>query len=173
MHASKYPHQPVLGFLLSKDEGTNTCTDVLGICHSNPTSFMLDLSSDIMSGYLYKSPTSSSNIIGVYYAPADAYDSAIPLFIEKIAQSIKAASGGCLILRLKSSLINSKDKLCVEAHDSSAGAECKLAGASIPDTNSVLDKLLGKEQQRLFTDVEEHTNDGSLDFRNSYLEQYL
>lgn len=52
MHACKYPYKPVLGYLInSSDKSSNLAfevTDILPICHSNPTSFILDLAADIV-----------------------------------------------------------------------------------------------------------------------------
>jgi hypothetical protein len=174
MHACKYPDRPILGYLIWQGGEEGCIGDVLPICHSNPTSLILDMTSDVVTGTEYKA--SPSKLVGLYYATEDGADRGTPVYIENIAESIKKLTGNCQVVQIMNTLLSTKDKLFIKINlaGSQNIMECHISNSTMAATQEMMDKLLSDKQEHLFTDFEDHMNSGvNADFRNAYIDELV
>jgi hypothetical protein len=111
LHASKYPHSHVGGFLIGQHEGdTVIVEDVLPVCHGNPVGPLLELAGST-ADRIYSRPL---QIVGYYYADEIVDSPKSPVYINKIMEDIRQTSSAAVLTRLIPENLGSATAFCLE-----------------------------------------------------------
>ena len=106
LHASKYPSEYIGGFLISSSS-ENNISDAIPVYHGSPVAPLLQFAAETAS-------VMNMHIIGVYFANEIASNKTIPLFVERMCETVASKNSGiCILAQLDGNLLGDKSKLCI------------------------------------------------------------
>ena len=176
LHALKYFSENVGGYVYGSIEGGSvTITNVYPVVHSAPVGPVLDLAASFIDAL-----GDSGSIIGYYYANNIRGNKELPHYVEKVASAIidSQKQGTCLVVCINDDLEWEISRYVVvgTGHKLEEINNVKYDKGSKEDSKKdrkVMIDNYTKDKKHLSAifDVEDHLDDASVSFTNSWLDE--
>eukprot|EP01033_Poteriospumella_lacustris_P014360 gene14360-10259_t len=156
LHASKYPENPVLGYLIGSEANDQfDVSDIFPVSHSVPAGPILEISAELAERSVAQT---SKKVLGFYYG-LEYTSTMVPAYIERIAANLKNILGAqAIALQFKNNLLGTSKSLFVEGSLVTGSAVKTESVSLVTDVNQHFTDSITHQRHLLLCDFEEHMN---------------
>jgi hypothetical protein len=173
LHAAKHPASPVLGLLLGKQSGNSpgatVVVEAVPLFHTEALAPLLETGADLVDAYL-SNDSQGLMIVGAYSASTSLQSSVPSHVAQRLCERADGPCQGAVLLQINNKRLEDPADhalQCFRRDSQSSKTFQRSVGLEVADgAVQALDRLLAVERQLDLTDMDDHFDNVSCDWRN-------